>query len=119
VCYSGAQLLRHCQPTDPRGPTVERSREFVREIRRLRARYRSERRKAGLDSADKERDAAVSECEGLLFQIARTPSTTIDGLAIKIRVLKKDLEDGRTDTCKAMARGALADARRLAKAPSA
>ncbi len=58
--------------------------------------------------------AAVAEEDRILRAIASTPAPTAAGLAVKLRFIKRDIEEGETAYATELVDGAIADAERLA-----
>ncbi len=113
-CCHSSEVLKACRLNDPDGFTTERAAELVKVYRQREAHARRQRIAAGLRPYDTEAKAARAEWRRILHTIATTPATTVAGIAVKLRFIKKDTDAGPTVEAARMMRSALADATRLA-----
>ncbi len=111
-CLSGRQIERAGSEA---GFSKKRIAELVGHLREQEIEARTRREAAGLKPLDVEAKTARAEWNRALATIARTPSRSFAGLAVKLRFIAADIQDGPTREANKMARSALADALRLGK----
>jgi hypothetical protein len=93
--------------------------QLLREFRGMEQDTRRAREAAGLDVLDAEIDACNREHDRLLEAIAIKPARSVADLAVKIRFMRRDIQDGKTNWADAIATSAVDDAELLAEAQHA
>ena len=116
-CVSVEEVVTAAQDA---GFSPDRMQELTEVYRQRVADARRQRIAAGLRPFDKEAKAANAEWDRIMRAIVNTQATSYAGLAVKLRIIKPDMEDdGDTKHSVPLIRSALRDALRLAKAGAA
>ena len=112
-CMSPNEVMRHCQPLDPDGPDEETGLAIVDDLGARRRDYEAARIDNGLGPLQDAMDTARDRYDDVLRAIAMTPAMTIAGLAVKLRLVKRDIDEGTTEYSDDLIDGAVADVERL------
>lgn len=113
--YSGCCSVREIKrAAEEAGFGVERQAELIGVYRRRLAQRRQQSIAAGLRPFEVELRNAEREWRRAMQAIVTTPAISYAGLAVKLRLIKEEMEDGKTSHGDELAQSAYRDAQRLA-----